>query len=260
MAIKKKTKNQDVTPQLTNNEEVNAKEVVSTPEKEEAMPISIVQRLMHEMEEKISNKFKNQIEKLKLHKAQEEIDEDIDYVEGLEEDWLEVPVTFFAFSMRYSIHSDRRKGQEVLPPFREPIKFKPLIRHKRPGRGKEVEVVSVSSVSIQSAQVVEYLRGHSLFGIYFYENMANAMNVDSSWAHKMVEAQRSLARLSDMQIVARAKQEGVSVSQSPEKMRRELSEILAKKAQVQHERILNQNLKTSVMDDKGRSVTEGKIA
>jgi len=86
------------------------------------------------------------------------------------------------------------------------------------------------------------------------------MNVDSSWAHKMVEAQRSLARLSDMQIVARAKQEGISVSQSPEKMRRELSEILAKKSQEQHERILNQKLKSSVIDDKGRSVTEGKIA
>lgn len=258
MAIKKKIKEQDVTSQETKNEEVNAP--IATPEKEESMPISIVQKLMHEMEEKLSNKFKNQIDKLKLHKAKEELEEDLDYVEGLEDDWLEKPVTFFAFSMRYSIHSDRRKGQEVLPPFGEPIKFKPLIRHKRPGRGKEVEVVSVSSVSVQSSQVVEYLREHSLFGIYFYENMENAMNVDSSWAHKMVEAQRSLARLSDMQIVARAKQEGISVSQSPEKMRRELSEILAKKAQDQHERILNQKLKTSVIDEKGRSVTEGKIA
>ncbi len=258
MAIKKKIKEQDVTSQETKNEEVNAP--MATPEKEESMPISIVQKLMHEMEEKLSNKFKNQIDKLKLHKAKEELEEDLDYVEGLEDDWLENPVTFFAFSMRYSIHSDRRKGQEVLPPFGEPIKFKPLIRHKRPGRGKEVEVVSVSSVSVQSSQVVEYLREHSLFGIYFYENMENAMNVDSSWAHKMVEAQRSLARLSDMQIVARAKQEGISVSQSPEKMRRELSEILAKKSQEQHERILNQKLKSSVIDDKGRSVTEGKIA
>ena len=257
MAIKKKTKKQDVTSQETKNEEVNAP--MATPE-EDSMPVSLVQKLMHEMEEKLSNKFKNQIDKLKLHKAKEELEEDVEYVESLEDDWLDKPVTFFAFSMRYSIHSDRRKGQEVLPPFGEPIKFKPLIRHKRPGRGKEVEVVSVSSVSVQSSQVVEYLRGHSLFGIYFYENMENAMNVDSSWAHKMVEAQRSLARLSDMQIVARAKQEGISVSQSPEKMRRELSEILAKKAQEQHERILNQKLKTSVIDEKGRSVTEGKIA
>lgn len=256
MPVKKTNKKEDATPQETEVEATSAPE----PTQEESMPVSLVQKLMYEMEEKLSNKFKNQIDKLKLHKAKEELDEDLDYVEGLEDDWLEKPVTFFAFSMRYSIHSDRRKGQEVLPPFGDPIKFKPLIRHKRPGRGKEVEVVSVSSVSVQSKQVVEYLRGHSLFGIYFYENMENAMNVDSSWAHKMVEAQRSLARLSDMQIVARAKQEGISVSQSPEKMRRELSEILAKKAQDQHERILNQRLKSAVIDEKGRSVTEGKIA
>jgi len=256
MPVKKTNKKEDATPQEVKNEAISAPEVAE----ENSMPISLVQKLMHEMEEKLSNKFKNQIDKLKLHKAKEELDEDVDYVESLEDDWLDVPVTFFAFSMRYSIHSDRRKGQEVLPPFGDPIKFKPLIRHKRPGRGKEVEVVSVSSVSVQSSQVVEYLRDHSLFGIYFYENMENAMNVDSSWAHKMVEAQRSLARLSDMQIVARAKQEGISVSQSPERMRRELSEILAKKSQDQHERILNQRLRESVLDSKGRSVTEGKIA
>ena len=258
MAIEKKTnKKQDATPHETKVEATSATKAVS--ETEDTMPVSLVQKLMHEMEEKLSNKFKNQIDKLKLKKAKEDLDEDVEYVENLEDDWLEVPITFFAFSMRYSIHSDRRKGQEVLPPFGEPIKFKPLIRHKRPGRGKEVEVVSVSSVSIQSKQVVEYLRNHSLFGIYFYENMENAMNVDSSWAHKMVEAQRSLARLSDMQIVARAKQEGLSISQSPERMRRELSEILAKKAQDQHERTLNQRLRDSVIDNQGRSVTEGKI-
>ena len=258
MPVKKTNKKEDATPQEIKNEAISAPE--ATPEKEETMPVSLVQKLMHEMEEKLSNKFKNQIDKLKLHKAKEELDEDIDYVEGLEDDWLEKPVTFFAFSMRYSIHSDRRKGQEVLPPFGEAIKFKPLIRHKRPGRGKEVEVVSVSSVSVQSRQVVDYSRNHSLFGIYFYENMENAMNVDSSWAHKMVEAQRSLSRLSDMQIVARAKQEGISVSQSPEKMRRELSERLAKKAQDQHEKILNQRLKNSTIDEQGRSVTEVKIS
>lgn len=256
MAIKKKTIEQDAIPQEVKNEEVSAPKAVS--KKEETMPISLVEKLMSEMEEKLSNKFHSQISRLKLEKQKAEMDEDLDYVEELEDDWLDEPVIFFAFSMRYSIHSDRRKGQEVLPPFR-PIKFTPLIRHKRPGRGKEVEVVSVSSVKVQSKKEVEYLRNHSLFGIYFYENMENAMNVDSSWAHKMVEAQRSLARLSDMQIVARAKQEGISVSQSPEKMRRELSEILAKRAQDQHEKILNQRLKASVIDEQGRSVTEGKI-
>ena len=256
MPVKKTNKKEDATPQETKVEATSASEATT----EETMPVSLVQKLMHEMEEKISNKFKNQIDKLKLQKSREEIDSDVEYVEELEDDWLDSPVTFFAFSLKYSIHGDRRKGVEVRPPFGEPIKFKPLIRHKRPGRGKEVEVVSVSSVNIQSKQVVEYLRNHSLFGIYFYENMENAMNVDSSWANKMVDAQRSLSRLSDMQIVARAKNEGISISQSPEKMRRELSEVLAKKAQERHESVLNKRIKESIVDESGRVVTEGKIS
>ena len=80
---------------------------MATPE-EDSMPVSLVQKLMHEMEEKLSNKFKNQIDKLKLHKAKEELEEDLEYVEGLEDDWLEKPVTFFAFSMRYSIHLENQ--------------------------------------------------------------------------------------------------------------------------------------------------------
>ena len=258
MAIEKKTKEKDAILQENKIEATSAAKNTPKEDKEETLPVSLVQRLMKEMEEKISNKFQSQISKLQLQKQKDNMDDDLDYVEELEDDWLDAPVVFFAFSMKYSIHSDRRKGQEVLPPFGA-IKFMPLIRHRRPGRGKEVEVVSVSSVSVQSGRVVEYLRDHSLFGIYFYENMEDVMNVDSSWAHKMVEAQRSLARLSDMQIVARSKQEGVSVSQSPERMRRELSEILAKKSQDQHERILNQKLRESVIDSKGRTVTEGTI-
>ena len=234
MAIEKKTKEKDAILQDNKIEATSAAKNTPKEDKEETLPVSLVQRLMKEMEEKISNKFQSQISKLQLQKQKDNMDDDLDYVEELEDDWLDAPVVFFAFSMKYSIHSDRRKGQEV-------------------------EVVSVSSVSVQSGRVVEYLRDHSLFGIYFYENMEDVMNVDSSWAHKMVEAQRSLARLSDMQIVARSKQEGVSVSQSPERMRRELSEILAKKSQDQHERILNQKLRESVIDSKGRTVTEGTI-
>ena len=34
------------------------------------------------------------------------------------------------------------------------------------------------------------------------------MNIDSTWAQKMVEAQQSIGRLSDMQVIARAKHIG----------------------------------------------------
>lgn len=264
MAIKKE--NKDVMPQAeesvfggssAHENEISfvVEEPVKEEEKEESIPLSFVQKMMKEMEDK----FTAQINKLKTASAKKELDDDLDYVYNLEEDWLEIPVVFFAFSFNFSIHGDKKRGIETLPPH-GPIRFKPLIRTKRRS-GKETQVVSVSSVKIQSKEMVDYLRNHSQYGIAFYENMESAMNIDSTWAQKMVEAQQSIGRLSDMQVIARAKQEGISISQSPEKMRRELVELTAKRSIAQHERLLYGGLKKATID-KGtdRSIIEKTIA
>lgn len=267
MAIKKE--NKDVTPQTEESvfggssaQENEISFIVEEPvkeevkqEKEESIPLSFVQKMMKEMEEK----FTAQINKLKTANARKELDDDLEYVAELEDDWLDVPVVFFAFSFNFSIHGDKKRGIESEPPH-GPIKFKPLIRTKRRS-GKETQVVSVSSVKVQSRLVAEYLRNHSQYGIAFYENMESAMNIDSTWAQKMVEAQQSIGKLSDMQVIARAKQEGVSVSQSPERMRRELVELTAKRAIAQQERLLYGGLKKATID-KGtdRSIIEKTIA
>jgi hypothetical protein len=75
----------------------------------------------------------------------------------------------------------------------------------------------------------------------------------------MVEAQQSISRLSDIQIIARAKQEDISVSQSPESMRRQLVEKTAKRAIEQQDRILYGSIRSSVVDAKGRSIVEKTV-
>jgi len=262
MAIKKE--NKDVTPKAEESvfEGVNAQsEELSfdiepvKEEKEESIPLSFVQKMMKEMEEK----FTAQINKLKTASAKKELDDDLDYVADLEDDWMEQPVVFFAFSFNFSIHGDKRRGVDTEPPH-GPIKFQPLIRTKRRS-GKETQVVSVSSVKVNSKSVVDYLRSHTQYGIAFYENMESAMNIDSTWAQKMVEAQQSIGKLSDMQIIARAKQEGISVSQSPERMRRELVELTAKRSIAQQERMLYGSLKKATIDKHtDRSIIEKTIA
>jgi hypothetical protein len=228
---------------------------VAKESKEESIPLSFVQKMMKDMEEK----FTAQINKLRASSAKKDLDEDLEYVSDLEDDWMEEPAVFFAFSFEFSIHGDKKRGLETEPPHGA-IKFKPLIRTKRKN-GKQTQVVSVSSVKVSSKSVAEYLRGHSQYGIAFYENMESAMSIDSTWAQKMVEAQQSIGRLSDMQIIARAKQEGISVSQSPERMRRELVELTAKKSIAQQERMLYGSLKSANID-KGtdRSIIEKTIA
>ena len=254
---------QDVTSEteITVFEESNApemKEEKVVVKKEEALPVSIVEKMMRELEEKLLNKFSSQINKLKTAEAQKELDADLAYVQDLQDDWLEQPVVFFAFSMNFSIHGDRKRGVETLPP-NGAIKFKPLVRTKRK-RSRDVQVISVSSIKVNSKTEVEYLRNHSQYGIAFFENMTSAMAVDSTWAQKMMEAQQSITRLSDMQVIARIQQEGLSVTNSPEAMRRQLVEITAERAKNQQDKLLYGNLKQSSLErGTNRVITEKTI-
>ena len=261
MAVKKV---KDVTPETETTvfEESNAPEMkeeqVVVEKKEEAVPVSIVEKMMRELEEKLLNKFSSQINKLKTAEAQKGLDADLDYVQNLQDDWLEQPVVFFAFSMNFSIHGDKKRGVETTPP-NGPIKFKPLVRTKRK-RNRDVQVISVSSIKVNSAAEVEYLRNHSQYGIAFFENMTSAMAVDSTWAQKMMEAQQSISRLSDMQVIARIQQEGLSVTNSPEAMRRQLVELTAERAKAQQDKMLYGSLKQSSLErGTNRVITEKTI-
>lgn len=262
MAVKKV---KDVTPETETTvfEESNAPEMkeeqVVVEKKEEALPVSIVEKMMRELEEKLLNKFSSQINKLKTAEAQKGLDADLDYVQNLQDDWLEQPVVFFAFSMNFSIHGDKKRGVETTPP-NGPIKFKPLVRTKRK-RNRDVQVISVSSIKVNSAAEVEYLRNHSQYGIAFFENMTSAMAVDSTWAQKMMEAQQSISRLSDMQVIARIQQEGLSVTNSPEAMRRQLVELTAERAKAQQDKMLYGSLKQSSLErGTNRVITEKTIS
>jgi hypothetical protein len=268
MAIEKKTKEKEASTQTeesvfeAESKELNTEDTVENVKTEEKAPmfsLEQVQKLMQDAEERFKNMLNTQVGKLKLGKAKEALDEDLDYVRELEDDWLENPVVFFSFSINFSIFGDRRRGVQVLPP-QGAVKFTPLIRTKRKGRRNNTEVVSVSSVKVHSKEVVDYLRNHSQFGIKFYENMGSAMNVDSVWAQKMVEAQQSISRLSDMQIIARAKQEGIAVEQSPEAMRKQLIEKIAKAQIAKHEATLYGSVMNSKIDKStGRQVIDGHI-
>jgi hypothetical protein len=263
MPVKKKDEEKDLNLETTQEsgnvfDEPN-QEVKKTQEKEEMLPLSLVQRMMKESEERLTNYFSSQITKLKEVAKRSPLEEDLDYVAELEDDWLDQPVVFFAFSFNFSIHGDKKRGVEDTPPH-GPIRFEPLIRTKRKGQ-RGTQVVSVSSVKVQSKQTVEYLRSHSQFGIAFYENIGSAMNVDSTWAQKMIEAQQSISRLSDMQIIARAKQEGISVTQSPEGMRKQLIELQAKRSIDQQNRMLYGSLQTTKIDaHTNRAIVEKTIS
>lgn len=215
-------------------------------ESEPAMPVAAVEGLLKRLEERLTNKFNSQLQKMKLDKAKTDLDSDVSYVAELEDDWLEVPVVFFAYSINFSIHGDKQRGQVTAPP-QGALRFKPIIRTKRK-RGKEEEVISVSSVKVHSKAVAEWMRNHSHFGIAFFENMDSVLNIDSGWAQRLIEANQSIQSLSDQQIIARCRQENLPIESDIVKMRKSLVALVAEKSIKHQEEMRNGRLKRAVIE------------
>jgi hypothetical protein len=148
------------------------------------------------------------------------------------DDFLESPAIFFAYSTSYVVGAkDKRRGKYVENPTGDLIKFRKAYRYERRGSGKRgVDIVSTCSVKVQSKQLAEWMRGHTLFGIKFFENMADAANVDVTFAEKMSQVQRVINSMSDMQIIERARAIGGIHVNTPDTdhIRKQLVEKMAR--------------------------------
>jgi hypothetical protein len=148
------------------------------------------------------------------------------------DDFLEVPAIFFAYSTAYALSGDKRRNKYENAPGGEMIKFRKAYRYeKRSSRGRGVDIVSTCSVKVQSKQLAEWLRGHTLFGIKFFENMSEAANVDVSFAEKMSQVQGVISSMSDMQVIERARMiEGININTpDTDYIRKQLVEKIARK-------------------------------
>lgn len=251
MALKKKeTTKKDETSQAKKeiafeNEESHTEEPKQEvkSEMEDSIPVSMVEEMMRKME----SKFNAQLSKLKTTISKQELEEDKQYVADLEDDYLENPVIFFAYSSNFSIHGDKKRGVTSTPPT-GPVKFKTVIRTKRKGR-KGTQVISVSSVKVHSKALANWLEGHSQFGISFFRDMDAAMSIDTTWAQKLVEANSSVQRLSDQQVIARCKQEGLPIGTDPDAMRKLLVDHVAKKNKKRQDDMMYGHIRKSTVEN-----------
>jgi hypothetical protein len=238
-------------------ENTNEEEVTTVAEEEPSMPMSAVEGLLKRMEERLSNQFNAKLQKMKLGTSKEALESDANYIAELEDDWLETPVVFFAYSINFSIHGDNNRGKSTKPP-QGAVRFKPIIRTKRQGK-KGPEIISVSSIKVNSRSVRDYLRGHSQFGIAFFENMDSVLNIDSGWAQKLIEANQSIQRLSDQQIIARCRQEGISIGTDIIRMRKALVEGIAEKQIAKQHQVNYGNLEKANIDKNNAQGAERQI-
>jgi hypothetical protein len=214
-------------------EDTSAKEEVVVSDndvtnEEAVMPVSAVEEMLRQQEERMSSKFSKMLQKFKLGAAKDELEEGAAYISELQDDWLDNPAVFFAYSFDFSIHGDKKRGVETKPPHGM-IKFKPIVRSKRPGRKSET-VISVSSVKVHSKAVADYLRNHSQFQIMFFESMEKVLNIDTDWAQRLIEANTAINNMSDQQVIARCRQYGITIGSDIKHMRKSLVEHEAERA------------------------------
>jgi len=176
------------------------------------------------------------------------------------QDYLDIPATFFAFSLRFAIFGDKRYGREVLPPREESIIFEKLHRYARQATtGRGMEMVSVCQATVRSKETAKYLREHNLYGIKFFESIKKAQSVNVTLAEKMSEMNSVITNMNDYQIIERAKRENIIIgSADVRELRRELVRVMAESALKKQEQIHRLNF-SGERDEEGRKVEWKKV-
>lgn len=218
-------------------------EVEAPKEEVKANPEMISKDVVREMMAEMQRDFKQELnlrlqEERKLFEGRKAIKEGEDYGKDLVDDYLEKPVTFFSYHSNYIYAGDIRKGKESVPPGGV-LKFKNLIRSKR-RNGTSTQVISISTVSVQSKELLDFMRQSPYFGIIFHETIDQALTVDALWAQKLIEANQQVQRMSDPSVIDRCAKEGIPLSTDTHLMRRQLIELVAEKAKAQYENVNNE--------------------
>lgn len=155
---------------------------------------------------------------------------DVSEIEIDPEDVMKQPATFFCYSFYKSIWGDRKWGHSTRTPFGSPIIFKHLYRYTRPGNSRyDNHTVTMSVATIISKKEADWLRGHSLFGIQFFESIDGAQTVNSQLAERLMDTNSMLSNMTQHEVIKRAEMEGLRLSTDIDDVRRRLCYYLAEK-------------------------------
>ena len=147
------------------------------------------------------------------------------------EDYLDKPVILFCYSHSHICMGDKRFGQNVKTPHDTPIRFKHLMRYKKPGTSRyNDEMITMSSVSIRSKKEAIWMKKHTLFGIKYFEDIQDVKDVTKTFSDKLVETSMWLNSMSEFEVIERAKSEKLEITSDVDDIRRRLVYTITEKA------------------------------
>ena len=147
------------------------------------------------------------------------------------EDYMDTPLVLFCYSHSHTCMGDKRFGQNVKTPYDTPIRFKQLMRYKKPGTSRyNDEMITMSSISNRSKKEAAWMKKHTLFGIKYFEDIRDAKDVTKTFSDKLVETSMYLNAMSEFEVIERAKSEQLEVTSDVDDIRRRLVYAITEKS------------------------------
>jgi hypothetical protein len=202
---------------------------------------------MQKSHEEENKSLREELRKIRLEKAkpaeQDKSSVDIDTIN----DYMDVPVVFFAYTSTHSIHSYQVKKKNLIPPFGK-IRFKPTIRYTS-GTGMQAKVHAICEYKSQSKREVDFLESSPDFGVKFFKTMTEEKNYNHAYADLLSKESQRVASLTDHMVIAAVNAEKrLVVKQDIKQMRTELIRLRADDALLSQKAREDESLKKMIKD------------
>lgn len=148
------------------------------------------------------------------------------------DDVLDEPKIYFTYSNGKTLYSytDAKTRRVVELPYgvERPIKFKKVYAYRKTDRtGKGDKVHTVARYVTYSKKEDEFLRNHPYFNISIFESMGDAEAIDSSFATVLESVRTQVSKMSNHNVLDRARNLGIAIQEDPSEMRKALIHKLA---------------------------------
>lgn len=169
-----------------------------------------------------------------------------------EEDFDEKGVVFTCPKVGYLITGDLRKGFPIKLPYNMKYVFFEYSGNKQYyDQGGKKAISNISTFKSQSKKLTEWLRGHTLFNVDFYETGSSVMNIDTEKMRRTMEVSKVVNQYDPIRVMRECKSRGLEVGQDMEVMRYNLvANMVSEEVKSQHDvtqRIANETRKDELL-------------
>ena len=116
------------------------------------------------------------------------------------DDYLDVPVAFFAYNSIFSIHSYKLKGKNLVPPSGA-IRFKPTVRYTT-GSGMNAKVHAICEHKSHSKKEIKFLESNPDFNVKYFKTMTESKNYNHAYADILSKESIRVGQMSDHAVIA----------------------------------------------------------